>query len=67
MDYCKLRAKIFEVFRTQEAFALAMRMSLASLNQRLSGKLDWKACEIARACELLDIPIADNYLYFFTR
>lgn len=65
MSYAKLRGKIKEVFGTQGAFAKAMEMNTVSLSQRLSGKLDWKTPEIAKACELLGIPLNENAEYFF--
>lgn len=67
MSYAKLRGKIKEVFGTQEAFAEAMGMNTVSLSQRLSGKLDWKAPEIALACEVLGIPLEENAAYFFMK
>ncbi len=65
-DYSKLYGKIREVFGTQEAFAEAMGMSKSALNLRLNQKVEWKAPEIAKACELLNIPLAELHLYFFT-
>ena len=67
MSYAKLRGKIREVFGTQEAFAAAMGMNTVSLSRRLNGKLEWKISEIAKACEVLGIPLADNAEYFFVR
>lgn len=64
MSYSKLRGKIREVFGTQEAFANAMEMNTVSLSNRLTGKLEWKTSEIAKACELLGIPLAENAEYF---
>lgn len=67
MSYAKLRGKIKEVYGTQDAFAKAMGMSTVSLSQRLRGKLEWKTSEIAKACELLSVPLEDNATYFFAR
>lgn len=67
MSYAKLRGRIREKFGTQEAFAEAIGMNTVSLSQRLTGKLEWKTSEIFKACEVLDIPLADNAEYFFTR
>lgn len=67
MSYAKLRGKIREVFGTQEAFAEAIGMNTVSLSQRLNGKLEWKISEIAKACEVLEIPLSENAEYFFTR
>lgn len=65
-DYKMLKLKIKEVYDTQEAFADAMGMSYTALNQRLNNVVHWKSPEIAKACELLHIPLAEAHLYFFT-
>lgn len=65
MNYLKIRGKIREKFGTQEAFAKAMGLSTVSLNKRLSGRLDWKISEIAKACELLEIDQSEIGSYFF--
>ena len=61
-----LKLKIKEVYDTQDAFAEAMGMSKTALNQRLNGKVEWKSPEIAKACDLLHIDLADAHRYFFT-
>jgi len=61
----KLKGKIKEVFNTQKAFADAMGMNETAVTQRLSGAVQWKASEIAKACDVLDIPLTDAWLYFF--
>lgn len=65
-DYSKLLGKIKEVYGTQEAFAKAMGVSMSTINLRLNGKTEWKAPDIAKACELLHIPLNETHLYFFT-
>lgn len=65
MDFSKLKGKIKEVFNTQYAFAEAMGWKQPALSQRLNGIVEWKASEIAKACDLLHIPLAEAYLYFF--
>lgn len=65
MSYGKLRGKIREVFGTQEAFAVAMGINSVSLSGRLTGKLEWKSSEIAKACDVLGIPLEENADYFF--
>lgn len=67
MSYAKLRGKIKEVYGTQSAFAKAINMSNVSVSHRLNGKLEWKALEIAKACQVLNIPLAENAEYFFTK
>ena len=65
MSYKKLKLKIKEVYDTQRAFAKALGMDYTSLSGRLNNKVQWKAAEIARACELLGIPLEEAHLYFF--
>lgn len=65
-EYKMLKLKIKEVFDTQEAFAKAMDMSYTALNQRLNNAVEWKTPEVAKACELLNIPLAESHSYFFT-
>lgn len=67
MDYKKLKLKIKEVFDTQEAFAEVMGLNKSTLNQKLNNSTEWKTSEIAKACELLHIPLSDAHLYFFTK
>lgn len=62
--YRKLRGKITEVYGTQEKFADAIGLTRSALNQRLAGATKWKAPEMAKACDLLGIPLSDMYLYF---
>lgn len=66
MNYDKLRGRIREVFRTQQAFSKAIGMSQVSVSHRLNGKLEWKSSEIANACKALDIPLSESAVYFFT-
>lgn len=66
MDYKRLKLKIKEVFDTQEAFAKAMGMSQTAVNQRLNGVVEWKTSDIAKACDVLNIPLTEAHLYFFT-
>ena len=64
-DYKLLKLKIKEIYDTQEAFAKAMEMNYTSLNQRLNNAVEWKAPEIAKACDLLHIELKDAHVYFF--
>ena len=67
MSYAKLRGRIKEVFRTNEAFAKAMGLDSSTLSAKLNNNSPWKREEIEKACGLLEIPIEDVYLYFFTQ
>lgn len=66
MSYAKLRGKIKEVYKTQEAFAEAMGMDCSTLSLKLNGKSEWSMTEVEKACGLLDIQIQEVYAYFFT-
>lgn len=65
-NYSKLLGRIKEKFGTQERFATAMGMSSRSLSLKLHNERQFKQGEIVKACELLDIDLADSGLYFFT-
>lgn len=67
MSYAKLRGKIKEVYERNEAFSKALGIDLSTLSLKLNNKTSWKREEIEKACELLEIPIEDVYLYFFTQ
>lgn len=66
MDYRKLKGKIKEVYDTHAAFAEAMGLDPTTLSAKLNDKSEWKTGEIAKACELLHIPLEKTHLYFFT-
>ena len=65
MKFRKLQGAIKEVFETQGAFAAAMGLSETTITAKLKGRIDWKRNEMRKACELLDIPLAELVDYFF--
>ena len=65
-DYSRLTNRINEVFKTQSAFAVAMKMSEKALASKLSGRKDFTADEIHDAVKLLEIPADEVHAYFFT-
>lgn len=65
MDYSELRGKIRAKFKRQGDFAKALGMDASSLSKKLNNRTQWTRPEIEKACELLDIPLADAHLYFF--
>lgn len=67
MSYAKLRGRIREQYKTQEAFAEAMGMDCSTLSMKLNEKSEWSRTEIEKACELLEIKIEEVYAYFFTK
>lgn len=64
-NYARLRGRIRAYFSTQSAFAAAMEMSDCTMSQKLNGRSEWDAGEMLKACNLLDIPTDELYLYFF--
>lgn len=66
MNYQKLKGKIKEVYNTQEAFGVAMEMSKSAISGRINGLVEWKTPEVVKACEVLNIPLSEAHLYFFT-
>ncbi|MGN0989283.1 MAG: DUF739 family protein [Eubacteriales bacterium] len=66
VSYAKLRGKIREEFGTQSSFAESMGMNDATLSAKLNKRRVWTVSEVEKACELLGIPTAQAYIYFFT-
>jgi hypothetical protein len=66
MNYSKLRGRIVEFFGTNASFADAMGIDRSSLSFKLNNKTPWKREEIEKACVLLEIPIEEVHLYFFS-
>lgn len=65
-DYSKLSGSITEYFVTRGAFAKSMGFSERTLSLKMNGKIQWKHEEIHKACELLNIPVEEIPIYFFT-
>lgn len=64
-NYAKLRGAIRAKFGTQAAFAAAIGMRVSTLSAKLNGRSEWTKSQIMRACEVLDIPLAEAPAYFF--
>ena len=65
MSYAKLKGRIVEKFGSQSAFAAKMEWREALLSAKLNNKSTWAFPEVMKACELLEIPHNEAYLYFF--
>lgn len=65
-NYARLRGKIREVYGAESAFADELGMNRSTLSKKLNGKNDWSRSEIEKCSELLHIPVAEVYAYFFT-
>lgn len=65
MEDAGLRSRIRKMFGTQENFARALGLSGSAVSKRLSGKTEWRIEEVAKASELLGIPLRDAPEFFF--
>lgn len=65
MDFSDLRGRIRARFSTQAAFAHAIGISACALSKKLNGHTEWTAGEMRKACEVLQITIAEIPIYFF--
>ena len=63
--FYKLRGLICTKFGTQAAFAKAIDLSPTALSARLNGTTEWTRSEIEKACNALEIPLAETAAYFF--
>ena len=64
--YAKLRARIREMYVTEGRFAEDLGVSQVSISRKFNGKSQFSSDDIRRWCELLEIPVADAGLYFFS-
>jgi len=65
-DYSKLLGRIKEKFGRQDIFAKEMGLSERTISLKLNNKMAWKQPEMERAAKILDFPISDIQVYFFT-
>ena len=65
-DFSKLSGKIVAKYGTQYNFAIALGLSERSLSLKLNDKVGWRAEEMERAIDLLDLDLNDIPAYFFT-
>lgn len=62
--YALLCDKIRKKFRTMRSFAAAIGMHPSTLSAKLNGKSQWAFWEVAKACEVLGIPLVEAPEYF---
>lgn len=62
-DYSKLKGKIVEKFDTYDKFATEMGFSKPQLSQRLNNEIEWKASEIYRAAQILNLESVNDYFF----
>lgn len=66
LPYSKLRERIAGRYKRKKDFALEAGLTPVVLSQRLNGVRQWKQDEIVNVCKILDIPLEDAHIYFFT-
>ncbi len=66
MKFAKLRGRITEKFGTESRFAKALGLSLIAVSRKLNGVSGFTRKDILKWCEVLEIPMKDIPLYFFT-
>ena len=65
-NYSKLRGRIIEILGSQKAFAERLGISEGTLVSRLKSETSFTQPEILMAIQVLDIPLGDISVYFFT-
>ena len=60
-----LRDRIGALRMSLTSFAELMGLSRSTARKKLDGEIQFKAKEIIRACEVLQIPYEEAHLYFF--
>ena len=65
MRFGKLREAIKMKCGTLQQFADASGIKYCSLVRKLSNKSEFTRSEMAKCCELLDIPVEQIWEYFF--
>ena len=64
--YAKLRGRIVEKFGTQDRFADRVGISTTSMSNKLTCKTGLSQDDIIQWCSVLEIPVEDIGIYFFT-
>lgn len=65
-DYSKLNGKIAEKFKTKGKFSVALGITPQSLSRKFHGSSPWTQPEMVRAMELIDEPLENISVIFFT-
>lgn len=66
-NHSKLKGKIVEKYGNQTAFAKAFGISENSFSRKMNNKTRFTSDDISKIVEMLDIPIEEIGLYFFTQ
>lgn len=64
--YAKLRGRIKEKFGTEGKFAEALGTTQNTLSRKFNDKVQFSSEDIKQYCSLLEIPLEEAGVYFFT-
>ena len=64
--YAKLRARIKEKYGTEGRFAEALNTSTVSVSRKFNDRTQFSSDDIRTWCSMLEIPIEESGLYFFS-
>lgn len=64
--YAKLRGRIREKFGTEGKFAEALGTTQNTLSRKFNDKVQFSSEDIKQYCSLLEIPLEEAGVYFFT-
>ena len=65
IEYGKLRGRIIELYGSYAKFAEFLRISPASVSNKLNAKNQFDQGDIILWCDALNIPIEEAHTYFF--
>ena len=65
-DYSKLKGRTKELGLTQENIADKVAMSSGTYSQKINNNSEFTQKEIQDICNVLNIPLSDIPIYFFT-
>ena len=65
-DYAKLKGRITEKYGTQKAFSRLLGISETALTTKLSGKAYFSQPQVEKSAGLLDIPLGEIGIFFYT-
>lgn len=65
-EYAKLRGRIKEVLRNEKEYANKMELTPQAVSSKLNGNSYFTDKEIYKSCTILDIPMVEVPIYFFT-
>lgn len=65
-DFSKLKGRIVEKYRSQSKFAEFLGVVPLTVSRKLNGENPFTSNDIAKWCVLLEIPVDEIQVYFFS-